>query len=158
MLSKLYDGYIRITNAKMHDIMTTLIKYTSSLDPDVVAGAWLNEVEVDGVIYPYTLSVERRVTAKSGDVGYHQREGIGGVLKQFAHEVTVFIDDIPVTAFLVGNGPSIKMTYNSIAQAHQMEVLISVLDTIIPLVSPDAIIGTERLFNTPAVETAYSFN
>lgn len=158
MLSKLFDGYIRVTNAKMHDIMSTLIKYTAKLDEDVVAAAWLNEVDVDGTIYPYTLTVERRVTAKSGDVGYHQREGVGGVLKQFAHEVTVFIEDVPVTAFLEGGSPSIRMTYNSIAQAHQMEVLITVLDSILPLVTPDAIIGTERIFNTPDADTAYSFN
>ena len=41
MLSKLHDGYIRITNGKMRDIVMTLTKFTESLDTAVIAGAWL---------------------------------------------------------------------------------------------------------------------
>ena len=124
----------------------------------MVAAAWLNTVDVDGVSYPYTLSMERRSTAKSGDAGFHQREATQGTLNLRAYEFTVFINEVPVTAFLEEGSPSIRMTYNSVALAHQLEVLIAVLDAIEPLVTDNAISGTERVFNAPNDDTMYTFN
>lgn len=156
MLSKLYDGYLRITNATLHNLMGVLVKHSAKHQDDEVQGIiWLNEVEIDGVSYPYNLGFERRSVVDSGDRGFHNREVIRKK-DYFAHEITIFIDDVPVTAFLEGGAMNIKITYNSVTQAHQIEVLIKVLDAITPLVTESAIVGSERVFEKPAKETAYS--
>lgn len=155
MLTKLYDGYVRITNAALHNLMGVLVKRSAVLADDVQGVIWLNEVVVEGTTYQYNLGIERRSITDSGDLGFHNRENLRKK-DYFAHEITVFIDDVPVTAFVEDGAANIKIVYNSVAQAHQLERLIKVLDEITPLVTVNEITGSERIFETPTKETAYS--
>lgn len=155
MLTKLYDGYVRITNDMLRTMVQVLPTQAKQLEDNVQAVLWLNEVEVDGVTYPYNLGIERRRLEESGDKGYHQRE-VQRTDHYFGYELIVYIDDVPVTAFLEDGSPNIKMVYNSVAQPHQFEVLIKVLEAMTPLVTGGTIEGAQRIFNTPDQASAYS--